>query len=170
MALAIGIVIAMPMFASAASDSGNTVVDPDTTNVWTNFTRPDGHPSTQNVGRIWTDKSVFDDTYTFTNDNDAGLNGDKIEKDDSDFLVSLSALSSTSNLKEMVQTGEPDEPTTPEQPGTPEPGVPERPGTPVAPKIPDAGDATNHVLPAVLVAGGAALVAAALVLRARRSR
>ena len=95
------------MPANAADLKGNTVVDPDTTNVWTDYTRPGGQPSTQNVGRIWTDKSVFDNTYTFTSDNDAGLSSETIEKGGSDFLVSLSALSSTSNLKEMVQTGKP---------------------------------------------------------------
>lgn len=100
-------VVSFANVARAAGVVGTTVVDPDTTNVWTDYTRPDGQPSTQNVGRIWTDKSVFDDTYTFTNDNDTGLSGEKIEKGDSDFLVSLSALSSTSNLKEMVKTSQP---------------------------------------------------------------
>lgn len=94
-------------FETKVQAAPNTVVDPDTTNVWTNYTRPGGQPSTQNVGRIWTDKSVFDNTYTFTNDNDTGLSGQTIGKGNSDFLVSLSALSSTSNLKEMVQTGKP---------------------------------------------------------------
>lgn len=94
-------------FETKVQAAPNTVVDPDTTNVWTNYTRPGGHPSTQNVGRIWTDKSVFNDTYTFKNDDNAGLSEQTIGKGDSDFLVSLSALSSTSNLKEMVQTGKP---------------------------------------------------------------
>ena len=89
-------------FETKVQAAPNTVVDPDTTNVWTNYTRPGGQPSTQNVGRIWTDKSVFDNTYTFTNDNDTGLSGQTIGKGNSDFLVSLSALSSTSNLKQMV--------------------------------------------------------------------
>lgn len=100
-------VVSFANVARAADIAGTTVVDPDTTNVWTNYTRPGGQPSTQNVGRIWTDKSVFDDTYTFTNDDNAGLSGQTIEKGDSDFLVSLSALSSTSNLKEMVKTSQP---------------------------------------------------------------
>lgn len=100
-------VVSFANVARAAGVAGTTVVDPDTTNVWTNHTRPGGQPSTQNVGRIWTDKSVFDGDYSFTNDNDAGLNGKKVEKGDSDFLVSLSALSSTSNLKEMVKTSQP---------------------------------------------------------------
>lgn len=95
------------MPANAADLKGNTVVDPDTTNVWTDYTAPDGQPSTQNVGRIWTDKSVFDGDYSFTNEDNAGLSGQKVEKGDSDFLVSLSALSSTSNLKEMVKTSQP---------------------------------------------------------------
>lgn len=100
-------VVSFANVARAAGVAGTTVVDPDTTNVWTEYTRPGGQPSTQNVGRIWTDKSVFDDTYKFTNDDNAGLSGQTIGKGDSDFLVSLSALSSTSNLKEMVQTGKP---------------------------------------------------------------
>ena len=100
-------VVSFANVARAADAVGTTVVDPDTTNVWTNYTRPGGQPSTQNVGRIWTDKSVFDNTYTFTNDNSEGLDGQTIEKGDSDFLVSLSALSSTSNLKEMVKTSQP---------------------------------------------------------------
>lgn len=100
-------VVSFANVARAAGVEGTTVVDPDTTNVWTEYTRPGGQPSTQNVGRIWTDKSVFDDTYTFTNDNSEGLDGQTIGKGDSDFLVSLSALSSTSNLKEMVKTSQP---------------------------------------------------------------
>lgn len=100
-------VVSFANVARAADIAGTTVVDPDTTNVWTEYTRPGGQPSTQNVGRIWTDKSVFDNTYTFTNDNSEGLDGQTIEKGDSDFLVSLSALSSTSNLKEMVKTSQP---------------------------------------------------------------
>lgn len=98
-------VIFIPSPAAKAAD--NTVVDPDTTNAWTNYTRPDGQPSTQNVGRIWTDKSVFDEDYTFSNDNDEGLSGDTISKGGSDFLVSLSALSSTSNLKSTTTSTTP---------------------------------------------------------------
>ncbi len=89
----------------SAVEGADTKVDPDTTNDWTKYTRPDGQPSTQNVGRIWTDKSVFNDTYTFS--GSADLNGQTIKKGDSDFLVGLSALSSTSNLKEMVQSSKP---------------------------------------------------------------
>lgn len=100
-------VVSFANVARAAGVAGTTVVDPDTTNVWTEYTRPGGQPSTQNVGRIWTDKSVFDNAYTFTSDGSEGLDGQRIGKGDSDFLVSLSALSSTSNLKEMVKTSQP---------------------------------------------------------------
>lgn len=100
-------VVSFANVARAAGVAGTTVVDPDTTNVWTEYTRPGGQPSTQNVGRIWTDKSVFDNTYAFKSEDNAGLSGQTIEKGESDFLVSLSALSSTSNLKEMVKTSQP---------------------------------------------------------------
>lgn len=86
----------------------NTVVDPDTTNNWTQFTAPDGQPSTQNVGRIWTDKSVFNGNYEFQNEDSSGLQGQSISKgDNADFLVALSALSSTSNLKSTTVTTTP---------------------------------------------------------------
>lgn len=85
-----------------------TVVDPDTTNNWTQFTAPDGQPSTQNVGRIWTDKSVFNGDYAFQNSDSSGLQGQSISKgDNADFLVALSALSSTSNLKSTTVTTTP---------------------------------------------------------------
>ena len=87
-----------------AVEDATSTVDPDTTNDWTQYTRPGGQPSTQNVGRIWTDKSVFDGDYTFEGDI---LAGQKVEKGDSDFLVGLSALSSTSNLKTTTYTSQP---------------------------------------------------------------
>ena len=58
--------------------------------------------STQNVGRIWTDKSVFNGDYSFS-----GQIAGSVGKGSSDFLVSLSALSSTSNVRETVTTTEP---------------------------------------------------------------
>ena len=90
----------------AAQAAGTTVVDPNTTNAWTQYTRPDGNPSTQNVGRIWTDKSVFTEDYTFDGEA-SSLGGQQIGKGDSDFLVGLSALSSTSNLKTTTTTSQP---------------------------------------------------------------
>ena len=105
--LAVILAVSLAMPAGAAELTGDTKIDPDTTNDWTQYTRPDGSPSTQNVGRIWTDKSVFNEGYTFTSDDAGGLNGQTVGQGNSDFLVGLSALSSTSNLKEMVQTGKP---------------------------------------------------------------
>lgn len=86
-----------------AVENADTVkVDPDTTNQWTNHTAPEGVTSTQNVGRIWTDKSVFSEDYSFS-----GQISGSVGKGSSDFLVSLSALSSTSNVRETVTTTEP---------------------------------------------------------------
>lgn len=80
--------------------AGRTAVDPDTTNVWSDIAA--SSTSTQNIGRIWTDKSVFDHDYKFT-----GAIDETISKGDSDFLVSLSALSSTSNTTKTVTVGTP---------------------------------------------------------------
>lgn len=80
-----------------------TVVDLDTTNAWTDYIAPGGTVSTQNVGRIWTDKSVTNKHYTFTGSD----NLPSIKKGNSDFIVALSALSSTSNLKTVVKTSVP---------------------------------------------------------------
>ncbi len=70
--------------------SGPTVVDPDTTGRWEIWAA--GHSgnkvTTQNVGRIWTDKTVM-----ATGENKA-----------SDFVTTLSAMSSTSNSTVTVTT------------------------------------------------------------------
>ena len=90
----------------AAGDvvAGSTVSDGNTTNDWLDVLTADGVTSTQNIGRIWTDKSVFTDDYTF----EGALNGQQIIKsDNADFLVGLSALSSTSNLKTVTTTTTP---------------------------------------------------------------
>lgn len=95
----------MPMWASAAT-GGQKVVDPDTTNNWENVISPDRELSTQNVGRIWTDKSVFSGNYAFSSDSPLG--GQSVAKDEkSNFLVALSALGSTSNLKTMLSSSKP---------------------------------------------------------------
>lgn len=69
-----------------------TVADPSSASTWCNWGLEN---STENVGRIWTDKTVSDGDIELT-----GAGGTMtIEKgDDSDFLTSLSAISSTSNL------------------------------------------------------------------------
>lgn len=83
--------------ANARSSTGmdgpavsGTVIDPDTSGRWEKWAA--GHSgnkvTTQNVGRIWTDKTVMA----------AG------ENEESDFLTTLSAMSSTSNSTVTVTT------------------------------------------------------------------
>ena len=71
----------------AAGDK-TVVVDEPTITTWEGVAKDD----TANVGRIWTDKSVFSEDVKLP----GGIEP-VIEKGDSDFLVGLSALSSTSN-------------------------------------------------------------------------
>lgn len=74
----------------AAGDT-SVVVDQSTLNNWSDY----ASASTENIGRIWTDKSVFTDDTTLTGSTEAGI---KVEKTDgADFMVSLSALSSASS-------------------------------------------------------------------------
>lgn len=101
-AAAVGVVFGANSLVTARA-AGNTVVDPDTTNVWNQIAA--SSTSTQNIGRIWTDKSVFDNDYKF--DSDSPLAEQDVKIGDSDFLVSLSALSSTSNLKTTTKTSQP---------------------------------------------------------------
>ncbi|MDB1859704.1 VWA domain-containing protein [Collinsella aerofaciens] len=70
--------------------SGPTVVDPDTSGRWEKWAAGHGgnKVTTQNVGRIWTDKTV-----EATGENE-----------ESDFLTTLSAMSSTSNSTVTVTT------------------------------------------------------------------
>ena len=80
-----------------AVSGAEKTVDPDTTNAWSSIAA--SSTSTENIGRIWTDKSVFSDDYGFS----GALEGTSVVKGtDSDFLVGLSAISSTSNLKSVV--------------------------------------------------------------------
>lgn len=104
--LACVLAFSMALPAGVAIAEPSTKVDPNTTGTWENFTNPGGVTSTQNVGRIWTDKSVFNGNYTFSGSDD--LSGQTVNKgNDADFLVSLSALSSTSNLKTTTTTTTP---------------------------------------------------------------
>lgn len=70
--------------------SGPTVVDPDTSGRWEKWAadHSGNKVTTQNVGRIWTDKTV-----EATGENE-----------ESDFLTTLSAMSSTSNSTVTVTT------------------------------------------------------------------
>lgn len=89
----------------AAGDKGIKKSDPSTIDAWNNILQEEGQASTQNIGRIWTDKSVFTENAQFTQ---GPLAGQPIDVDgDHDFLVGLSALSSTSNLSSTTHTSQP---------------------------------------------------------------
>lgn len=80
--------------AAAAQDTV-TLVDPDTFNSWEKI--QGSRSITQ--GRIWADKTVSNNEITFSHNSPLGKAGKTVSKTDgSDFLVALSALSSTSSL------------------------------------------------------------------------
>ena len=86
-----------PVSAFAATAGATKVADPSSASTWRNWGLEN---STENVGRIWTDKTVSDGDIDLT-----GAGGTMtIEKGDSDFLTSLSAISSTSNLTTTSST------------------------------------------------------------------
>lgn len=88
------------LFPWQAAAAKNTVADNVTINKW-HETLDD---STKNVGRIWTDKSVSTGNVTLSNKvGESAKESAMIEKgSESDFLVGLSALSSTAKI--MGQT------------------------------------------------------------------
>lgn len=81
----------------AAGDK-TVVVDEPTITTWEGVAKDD----TANVGRIWTDKSVFNEDVKLP----GGIQP-VIEKGKSDFLVGLSALSSTSNTITTTTSAQP---------------------------------------------------------------
>ena len=85
-----------PTTALAATVGATTLADPSTATTWRNWGLEN---STQNVGRIWTDKTVSAEDIVLT-----GAGGDKIisKNKDSAFLTAFSAISSTSNLRETA--------------------------------------------------------------------
>lgn len=85
-----------PTTALAATVGATTLADPSSASTWRNWGLEN---STQNVGRIWTDKTVSAEDIVLT-----GAGGDKIisKNKDSDFLTVFSAISSTSNLRETA--------------------------------------------------------------------
>ncbi|MDR1825698.1 MAG: VWA domain-containing protein [Bifidobacteriaceae bacterium] len=95
--LAAGLTLGVPA-ASGTGDSGTAeptitkVVDPATIG-----TMPPATLSTQNVGRIWTDKTVSTGPIELTSGNAAVQNT-------GDFLVALSALSSSSRVTGVAET------------------------------------------------------------------
>lgn len=89
----------------AAGGKGTKASDESTLDAWNTILEDEGQASTQNIGRIWTDKSVFTDGATYT---EGPLAGTPINVEgDHDFLVGLSALSSTSNLTSTTYTSQP---------------------------------------------------------------
>lgn len=80
--------------AAAAQDTV-TLVDPATFNSWETI------QGTRSItqGRIWADKTVSDNEIKFSASSPLGKKGETVSKTGgSDFLVALSALSSTSSL------------------------------------------------------------------------
>lgn len=90
------------LFPWQAAAAGTTVADDVTINNWHDSEALDD--STKNVGRIWTDKSVSTGNVTLSNKvGESAKESATIEKGSkSDFLVGLSALSSTAKI--MGQT------------------------------------------------------------------
>ena len=87
-----------PTTVLAATVGTTTLADPSSASTWRDWGLEN---STQNVGRIWTDKTVSAGDIVLT-----GAGGDKIipKEKDSDFLTAFSAISSTSNLRETATT------------------------------------------------------------------
>lgn len=87
-----------PTTVLAATVGATTLADPSSASTWRKWGLEN---STENVGRIWTDKTVSAGDIKLT-----GAGGDKIisKEKDSDFLTAFSAISSTSNLRETATT------------------------------------------------------------------
>lgn len=79
---------------SPTAATPDTEVDPATIANWRNLIEEDGTMTTNNVGRVWTDKSVYNDDLILAADGSSAT----VKKGDDDFIVALSALSSYSNL------------------------------------------------------------------------
>ncbi len=85
------LLVLAPTTALAATAGATTLADPSSASTWRDWGLDN---STENVGRIWTDKTVSDGDIELT-----GAGGTMtIQKGNSDFLTVLSAISSTSNL------------------------------------------------------------------------
>lgn len=87
-----------------ATLGGDRVADVNTMTTWEEIAMQSTQ-STQYTGRIWTDKSVFTDGVTLPGSGEEVGGGNiAVEQGDSDFLVGLSALSSTSNMTTQSAT------------------------------------------------------------------
>lgn len=85
------LLVLAPTTTLAATVGATTLADPSSASTWRDWGLDN---STENVGRIWTDKTVSDGNIELT-----GTGGTmEIQKGNSDFLTALSAISSTSNL------------------------------------------------------------------------
>ena len=85
------LLVLAPTTVLAATLGATTLADPSSASTWRNWGLEN---STENVGRIWTDKTVSDGDIDLT-----GAGGTMtIKKGNSDFPTALSAISSTSNL------------------------------------------------------------------------
>lgn len=82
--------LAIPAFAAEAD---TRVVDPSTIDNWQRYfgVNDDGTYSTINAGGIWTDKSVFKDSSSFS--------GVSMKDSNENFLVSLSAIAANKEIK-----------------------------------------------------------------------
>lgn len=95
--------VLLPQTALAAGGTTNAAAaqvllrwsDPNTFNSWEKFRVP----AASRRGRIWADKTVSDNEIKFSTNSPLDKQGETVRKSDgSDFLVALSALSSTSSL------------------------------------------------------------------------
>ena len=82
-----------------AAFAETSIVDADTKGSWADIVEN----STQNIGRIWTDKSVYNSNVTLPGIGD-GKDIPITKPEESDFMVGLSALSSTSNTSVTTST------------------------------------------------------------------
>ena len=86
-----------PQQVNAAGNAARTTTaDNVTINNWHDADALDD--STKNVGRIWTDKSVSADDVTLTSQDEDSVTATIKKRAGSDFLVGLSALSSTAKI------------------------------------------------------------------------
>lgn len=84
----------------AAAFDETSVVDAETSQGWQTLDKK----TTQNIGRIWTDKSVYNSNVTLPGIGEGGQEIPITKPEGSDFMVGLSALSSTSNTSVTTST------------------------------------------------------------------
>lgn len=84
----------------AAAFDETSVVDAETSQGWQTLVKK----TTQNIGRIWTDKSVYNSNVTLPGIGEGGQEIPITKPEGSDFMVGLSALSSTSNTSVTTST------------------------------------------------------------------